>query len=250
MEYYVLALGFFVIALVYASVGFGGGTSYLALMSLSLFALPFQMIKATALMCNIVVVSSGAYIFYKEDKLDLKKDWPYLAASVPFAYLGGQWPLKADDFFLILGFVLMVASLLLWIEPGESLGRAEKEKAGWQVPIASGLGFLSGLTSIGGGIFLSPILHFLKWKEAKKISALASVYILVNSVSGLLGQFSRGLPGMNWNLVIVLHIAVIMGGQIGSRLGARKFNPRYIKRTTSVLIFVAGLNILRDHWAF
>jgi hypothetical protein len=248
MEYYLLAFGFFLIALVYASVGFGGGTSYLAFLSLSFFALPFTMIKATALMCNIVVVSSGAYIFYKEGKLDLKKDWPYLLASVPFAYLGGQWPLKENDFFLLLGFVLLSASLLLWIQPGETEAHPQREKVWLQIPVASGLGFLSGLTSIGGGIFLSPVLHFLKWKEAKKISALASVYILVNSISGLLGQLSRGLPKMDWKLVIVLLLVVIMGGQIGSRLGARRFNPLYIKRITSVLIFVAALNILKDHW--
>jgi hypothetical protein len=248
MEYYLLALGFFIIALIYASVGFGGGTSYLAFLSLSFFALPFTMIKATALMCNIVVVSSGAYIFYKEGKLDLKKDWPYLVASVPLAYLGGQWPLQENDFFKILGFVLLTASLLLWVEPGDTKERTQHEKIWLQIPLASGLGFLSGLTSIGGGIFLSPVLHFLRWKEAKKISALASVYILVNSVSGLLGQLSRGFPKMNWSLVVVLLLAVIVGGQIGSRLGARKFNPLYIKRITAILIFVAAVNILRDHW--
>jgi uncharacterized protein len=248
MEYYLLTLGFFIIALIYASVGFGGGTSYLAFLSLPFFALPFTMIKATALMCNIVVVSGGAYIFYKEGKLDLKKDWPYLVASVPLAYLGGQWPLQENDFFKILGFVLLTASLLLWVEPGDTKERTQHEKIWLQIPLASGLGFLSGLTSIGGGIFLSPVLHFLRWKEAKKISALASVYILVNSVSGLLGQLSRGFPRMNWSLVAVLLLAVIVGGQIGSRLGARKFNPLYIKRITAVLIFVAAVNILKDHW--
>lgn len=248
MEYYFLVAGFFLIALVYASVGFGGGTSYLAFLSLSFFALPFAMIKATALLCNIVVVSGGAYIFYKEGKLDLKKDWPYLVASLPFAYLGGQWPLKENDFFLLLGFVLLAAALLLWVQTGKPVEHPEKEKRWIQIPLASGLGFLSGLTSIGGGIFLSPALHFLKWKEAKKISALASVYILVNSISGLLGQLSRGLPAMNWNLIALLLLAVVAGGQIGSRLGARTFNPLYIKRITAVLVFVAAINILKDHW--
>ncbi len=250
MEYYFLMIGFFVIALIYASVGFGGGTSYLALLGLSFFGLPFTMIKATALLCNIVVVSSGAYIFSKEGKMDLKRDWPYLVASVPFAYLGGQWPLKENDFFVLLGFVLLAASFLLWIQPGKTEEHRDREKISLQIPLASGLGFLSGLTSIGGGIFLSPVLHFLKWKEAKKISALASVYILVNSISGLLGQLSRGLPPMNWSLVGFLLLSVIIGGQIGSRLGARKFNPLYIKRITAVLIFLAAINILRDHWQF
>jgi uncharacterized membrane protein YfcA len=109
------------------------------------------------------------------------------------------------------------------------------------------IGFLSGLVSIGGGIFLSPILHFLNWAEAKKISALASVFILVNSISGLIGQFSRGFPSLDWRLMMSLLLAVFVGGQIGARLGSKKFKPIYVRRITALLIFVAALNILKDH---
>ena len=108
------------------------------------------------------------------------------------------------------------------------------------------IGFLSGLVSIGGGIFLSPILHFMKWEHARKISALASVFILVNSISGLVGQLSRS-ASLDWKFILPLLAVVFIGGQIGSRLGAKKFNPLYIRRTTALLIFVAGVNIIINH---
>ena len=101
--------------------------------------------------------------------------------------------------------------------------------------------------SIGGGIFLSPVLHLMKWAEPKKISALASLFILVNSISGLAGQINRGLPPIKYSLFAGLMLAVFIGGQIGSRLGAKKFNPLYIKRITAILIFAAGALILREH---
>jgi hypothetical protein len=106
---------------------------------------------------------------------------------------------------------------------------------------------LSGLVGIGGGIFLSPILHLMNWSEAKRISALASVFILVNSISGLVGQWARGGLHLEAGFIFPLLLTVLVGGQVGSRLGATKFNPIYIKRITALLIFVAALNILKDH---
>ena len=113
--------------------------------------------------------------------------------------------------------------------------------------IGGGVGFLSGLVSIGGGIFLSPILHLLKWDEVKKISAIASLFILVNSISGLAGQLTR-TPSIDWNFTWPLLLAVFIGGQIGSRLGVQTFNPLMIKRITALLIFLAGGNIIYQHW--
>jgi uncharacterized membrane protein YfcA len=114
------------------------------------------------------------------------------------------------------------------------------------IALSSGVGFLSGLVSIGGGIFLSPILHLSKWDTAQKISALASIFILANSISGLAGQFIRNAT-IDWTFILPLLGAVLIGGQIGSRLGARKFNPLYIRRITAVLILLAGINILKGH---
>lgn len=248
MEFYILIISFFLIALIYSSVGFGGGTSYLALMGVLL--IDFQVMRPVALLCNIIVVSGGTYIFYKEGHLNFKKCWPFLIASIPFAFLGGYWPIQQSTFFIILGTALIITSFLLWFQDFLIDKKVSKQAKSNNVLLNLGLGgaigFLSGLVSIGGGIFLSPILHLLNWDEAKKISALASVFILVNSISGLMGQLTRSFS-LDWGFIWPLLFAVLAGGQIGSRLGARRFNPLYIKRITAILILVAGLNILKDH---
>ncbi len=250
MELIFLPIGFFIIALVYSSVGFGGGSSYLALLALGIFSLAFPVIRSTALFCNIIVVTGGAIIFYKEGMLLFKDVWPYLISSIPAAYIGGFWPIKEQTFFILLGITLVLVPFLLWFQPKKN-DRSKKpaipENNSVKVILGISIGLLSGLVGIGGGIFLSPILHFLRWSEARKISALASVFILVNSISGLAGQFYRGVPEMKLSFLLPLLVAVFIGGQIGSRLGARKFDPLYIKRITAVLILIAGLNILKDH---
>jgi uncharacterized protein len=248
-EEFILIASFFLIALVYSSVGFGGGSSYLALLGQSFFALAQPEIKATALLCNIIVVTGGVFIFYRDDKISVKEIWPYFAASIPLAYLGGLWHLEDHTFFLLLGFTLVAASILLWIQPEKYDKRSLniKENTLNKLTIGGSVGLLSGLVSIGGGIFLSPLLHIFRWSTPQKISALASVFILVNSISGLAGQFQNGIPIMKWSLIIPLLLAVFIGGQIGSRLGAKKFNPLYIKRITGVVILIAAVNILIKH---
>jgi len=239
----VLTISFFVIALVYSSVGFGGGSSYLALMAV--MGVAPGIMRPSALLCNIVVVIGGTYIFGKAGHLDLRKSWPFIVASVPFAFLGGYWKLSNHNFFLLLGSTLVLASVALWIQPNEG-ARKLSNNLPLNIGLSSGVGFLSGLVSIGGGIFLSPILHLSKWDTARKISALASVFILANSISGLAGQFLNN-AAVDWKFILPLLAAVLIGGQIGSRLGANKFNPLYIRRITALLILVAGVNILKDH---
>lgn len=250
MEFYILLISFFIVALIYSSVGFGGGSSYLALLALPAFALAFPVIRSTALFCNIIVVTGGAIIFYKEGKLLWKEVWPYLLSSVPMAYVGGFWPIQQNTFFILLGFTLVIVPFLLWFQP-EDFRKDNPvrlpETTAVKIIIGGSIGLLSGLVGIGGGIFLSPCLYILKWSEPRRISALASLFILVNSIGGLLGQMKRGIPDLSWQFLLPLLAAVLIGGQIGSRLGARKFNPVYIKRITAVLIFVAGINILKDH---
>jgi len=244
----ILAICFFIIALVYSSVGFGGGSSYLALLAQPVFLLLPDEIRPIALCCNIIVVTGGAIIFYREGKIVWNEVWPFLIFSVPMAYLGGFWKLEHHTFFIVLGITLIIASLFLWIQP-ETLTQHSKRTNSLplNIMLGGGIGFLSGLVSIGGGIFLSPVLHLMRWSESKKISALASLFILVNSISGLAGQFIRGIPAMKPLLVGTLMLSVFLGGQIGSRLGARKFNPLYIKRITAVLILIAGIFILEEH---
>jgi uncharacterized protein len=243
----ILTLSFFAIALVYSSVGFGGGSSYLALMAV--MNVPQETMRPSALMCNIVVVIGGAYIFGKAGHLDMRKSWPFIVASIPFAFLGGYWKISEHNFFILLGATLVIAAVALWIQPKsdtDSETRKPSDSLVLNLGLSSGVGLLSGLVSIGGGIFLSPILHLTKWDTARKISALASVFIFANSISGLAGQFARNAI-IDWKFILPLLAAVLIGGQIGSRLGAKKFNPIYIRRITAALILVAGVNILKDH---
>jgi uncharacterized membrane protein YfcA len=234
------------IAITYSSVGFGGGSSYLAL--LAVLSFQFDIIRPTALLCNIVVVTGGTYLFYKEGYINLKKTLPFVLVSIPMSFLGGYFPIKEKSFFIILGFSLIVAALLLWFQ--QQIQNQSKQLSNSTITnmaLGGSVGFLSGLVSIGGGIFLSPILHLLKWDEVKKISAIASLFILVNSISGLAGQLTRSAT-IDWNFTWPLLLAVFVGGQIGSRLGVQLFNPVTIKRITAILIFLAGGNIIYQNW--
>lgn len=235
---------FFVIAIIYSSVGFGGGSSYLAL--LAVMGIHPDIMRPSALLCNIIVVTGGTYIYWRSGLLDIKKDWPLLATSVPLAFAGGLWEIEnVSFFFILLGICLMFAAVLLWIQPVAS-GKRAMHNPVWSGAMGGSLGFLSGLVSIGGGIFLSPILNLLNWNEPRRIAALASLFILVNSISGLAGQIIRN-PEINWRFITPLLVAVLVGGQIGSRLGAKKFHPLYIKRITALVISAAAIKILRDH---
>lgn len=241
---YLLAGVFFLIAVLYSSVGFGGGSLYLALLALS--SIEYSMIRPIALVCNIIVVTSGVYIHYKHGLIDFRKSLVFVAASIPLAFIGGLWQISEHAFFVILGFSLIAASVLLWIEPREGSPVNYPQRPLMNGFLGGGIGLLSGLVGIGGGIFLSPVLHFLHWDSAKKISALASVFILANSVSGLTAVFLHQDP-VELKLVIPLALAVFAGGQIGSRFGASQLKAVHIKRLTAVVILIAGVSILREH---
>lgn len=246
MEFYLVITAFLFIAITYSSVGFGGGSSYLAL--LAVLSFQFELIRPTALLCNIVVVTGGTYLFYKEGYINFKKALPFVLVSIPMSFLGGYFPIKEKSFFIVLGFSLIAAALLLWFQQSiQNRSKPINSSPFINMGIGGSVGFLSGLVSIGGGIFLSPILHLLKWDEVKKISAIASLFILVNSLSGLAGQLTRS-PTIDWNFTWPLLLAVFVGGQIGSRLGVNTFNPVAIKRITAILIFIAGGNIIYQNW--
>jgi uncharacterized membrane protein YfcA len=248
MQHWEIIVFFAIIAFVYASVGFGGGSSYLSV--LALYALPFTEIRLVALLCNIIVVTGGTIVFVRNRQVDWKKIIPVAVASVPMAYLGARLKISQDTFFIILGCSLLVAAVLLWI----------KTKAADAVPaqnapphylrdgaLGGAIGFLSGMVGIGGGIFLSPLLNLLKWDTPKKIAATASVFILVNSISGIAGQLSQAHAGINTTRVLLLCVAVFAGGQLGSRMGAVRFNPLLIRRLTAALVFIAGVEVLSKH---
>ena len=179
MQHCEIILFFFIIAFVYASVGFGGGSSYLAI--LSLYGLPIPEMKLTALICNIIVVTGGTIIYIRSKQVDWKKVLPLVAVSVPLAYAGAKMKLSQDTFFIVLGCSLILAAFLLWIryryvsEEEAITHKANFVKDGL---LGGAIGFLSGIVSIGGGIFLSPVLNLMKWDTPKKIAATASLFIL------------------------------------------------------------------------
>jgi uncharacterized membrane protein YfcA len=242
---------FFLVAILYSSVGFGGGSSYLAILALT--GMSFIQFRAISLLCNIVVVSGGTYIYYKKGLFNWKKIIPLALLSVPFAFLGGYLKISQTFFFVLLGFTLIVAALSMWIskyivDSPKQGTRKSVLKDGF---IGSVIGFVSGMVGIGGGVFLAPVLHLTNWDTPKRIAATASFFILVNSVAGLLGQYqSQSIEADFYfepNIAFILMLTVFLGGQIGSRLSASRISPYVLKRITAVLIAVVGLRILYKH---
>lgn len=247
MPHWELAIFFFVIAFVYASVGFGGGSSYLAL--LSLYALPFQEMRLIALVCNVIVVTGGTIVFIRNGQVAWKKISPIVLVSVPLAYIGASLPISHSAFFILLGSSLVMAAVLLWVKTQSTTQDGTNSYAHPAVNsiLGGAIGFLSGMVGIGGGIFLSPVLNILNWDSAQRIAATASVFILVNSLAGIAGQLSNMAGDMNYTRIIILGGAVLAGGLLGSNLGAIKFSPMVIRRVTALLVLGAGINVLLKH---
>lgn len=240
-----LPIAFAIIAFIYASVGFGGGSSYLAL--LAVMGMPYQDIRLTALVCNIVVVLGSSIVFIKKNQLDWRKNIALVCASVPLAFLGARVRISESTFFLILGTSLLFAALMLWLHPenrADNPAISAAPKPIREAGIGGGIGLLSGLVGIGGGIFLSPVLHFLHWDSTRKIAATASLFILVNSVAGVSGQLLALTSPVPWWFLLQLSLAVFLGGQIGMRYSLKAFSPRLIRRITAMLVLIAGLEVL------
>ncbi len=237
-------------ALIYASVGFAGGSTYTALLVLA--GVSLALVPVISLACNIVVATGGVIRFARAGHIAWQRIWPMLLVSVPLAWFGGRLRIDPELFVLLLGGSLAVAGLLLVLGPDHSATRTPvdpRRGAGLlAIAIAAPLGLLSGLVGIGGGIFLAPVLHLMAWDSARRIAGTAALFILVNSLAGIAGQFAKlndgALVGQAldwWPLVI----AVLIGGQFGSLLGVRYFPQAIIRRVTgAVVLFAAGRLLL------
>ena len=239
-----IILLFLTVAILYSSVGFGGGSSYLAILALT--GIAFTQVRATALLCNIIVVSGNVWFFYHQKMLDWKKVLPLVLFSIPLAFIGGYLKINQTFFFTLLGFTLLFAAITMWISKRIISGDKESNNLNLTKNASYGgiIGFISGMVGIGGGIFLAPLLHLTNWDTPKKIAATASFFILVNSIAGLLGQYTNPDFVIDWNLTSILLITVFIGGQIGSRLSNKLFNPIQLKKATAILIAFVSIRIL------
>lgn len=235
---------FFVIAVLYSSVGFGGGSSYLAV--LAFMGIAFIQIRSTALLCNIAVVTGNVFLYQQRKLIDWKRIIPLVIFSVPMAYLGGMMRIGQTFFFILLGFTLLFAAITMWYSKRIASMEKTKQKSNTIVNGIYGgiIGFISGMVGIGGGIFLAPVLHLTQWNTPKKIAATASLFILINSIAGLIGQYSNEDFYIDWTFTSALLLTVFIGGQIGSRLSNRYFNAIQLKKATAILIAFVAIRIL------
>jgi len=243
LEY--LPIIFFFIALFYSSVGFGGGSSYLAILSLVLT--DFYEIRSIALVLNICVVTIGTIVYVKNNVLKPKLIWPFFVFSIPMAYFGSMVKLSQTVFFLILGGALVLAGFFMVLKFVKSKLEFREFSNLKKFLLGGSIGLLSGISGIGGGIFLSPTLNLLKWKNPRIIASLASVFILVNSIAGLAGLNVAGTFYLDYTLVIKLIIAVVLGGSIGSYLSNKKFNLAFLGILTAILVFYVGLRLILNY---
>ena len=240
----ILSTLFFLTAILYSSVGFGGGSTYLAL--LLIWEIPYYIFPIIALCCNIIVVSGNCYNFTKAGNLNLKLLLPYLIGSIPFSFIGGSLLIEKSFFEILLFIVLTLAGFLLlfkfksYDDSNEIYRKVPKTIS---IIIGSILGFISGIVGIGGGIFLSPILFLIKAGKPKHIVTTASIFILINSISGISGQLTKNLVLNEIHNYWFIFLAVFIGGQIGNFLNLKIFPARVLALITAALVIFISVRM-------
>jgi uncharacterized membrane protein YfcA len=238
---FILSFLFFLTAILYSTVGFGGGSTYLAL--LLIWDLPYQVFPVIALCCNIIVVSGNCFNYIKTGNINIKLLSPYLISSVPFAFIGGSLQLEKSFFEILLFIVLTLAGLSLLLR---FRSFNESKEVNNNIPkvisvlIGGSIGFISGVVGIGGGIFLSPILLLIKAGKTKHVATTASLFILINSISGLIGQSTKGYIFNEIYNYWPLFLLVLIGGQLGNFLNIKILPSRVmILLTAGLVMFVS-----------
>lgn len=234
-----LCLAIAVIAFLYSSVGHAGASGYIATMTL--FGLATTVIRPTALVLNILVAIIGSFQFWRAGYFSWKLFWPFALLSIPAAYVGGYLQPSAGVLRILIGVVLLFSAARLFFrksDPPEAKPPARPVAIG----VGAGLGFLSGLTGTGGGIFLTPLLLFCKWALIRQAAAVSALFILVNSIGGLVGYFSKthSIP----TLGMYLAIPAVIGGTIGSYLGSRRLPVRGIALFLATVLTIAGIKLI------
>lgn len=239
-ENFVLLTGaILVIAFLYSSVGHAGASGYIAVMTL--FGLVPAVIKPAALVLNILVACIGTWQFWRAGHFSWRLFWPFAVLAMPMAFVGGYWNLPAPTFKILVGIVLLFSAAMFLFRPANDNLDREPNRV---VAILSGgaLGLLAGLTGTGGGIFLTPLLLLMRWARTKTVAATSALFILLNSISGLLGNIAstKNLP----SFAFILVGAALVGGATGSYFGSWRFNHLVIKRLLAVVLTIAGLKLI------
>ena len=240
----ILSILFFVTALIYSSVGFGGGSTYLAI--LLIWGVPYTIFPVIALVCNIIVVSGNSINFLRSKNINFNLLFPYLIGSIPFAFIGGSITIEKSLFEILLFCVLFVAGIFLLIE---SKSFSEEKIKINQIPklisifIGSIIGFISGIVGIGGGIFLSPLLFLMKAGYPRHITSSASLFILINSIFGIAGQLTKDQILDQVIIYWPLFLSVLVGGQIGSVLNIKFLPNKILALLTSFLVIFVAIRI-------
>lgn len=241
-EIVTLALLILLAATLYSSVGHGGASGYLAAMAL--FGLAPAQMKPSALCLNILVASIATYRFYRAGRFSWSLFWPFAVASIPLAYVGGAITLPTTVYKQIVGVTLLYAAIRLFFYTQAKADARATRSAPFALAIVSGalIGFLSGLTGVGGGIFLSPLLLLMGWADTRRTAGVSAAFILVNSIAGLLGNVSnvQALP----RALPYFALAAIAGGLVGSEFGSRRLASVTIRRLLAVVLVVAGVKML------
>ena len=240
----ILSILFFVTALIYSSVGFGGGSTYLAI--LLIWGVPYTIFPVIALVCNIIVVSGNSINFIRSKNINFNLLFPYLIGSIPFAFIGGSIKIEKSLFEILLFCVLLVAGIFLLIE-SKSFNKEQikinKIPRLISISIGSIIGFMSGLVGIGGGIFLSPLLFLMKAGYPKHITSSASLFILINSIFGIAGQLTKDQILDQVITYWPLFLSVLIGGQIGSLLNIKFLSNKILALLTSFLIIFVAIRM-------
>lgn len=243
----ILPILFAAVAFLYAMAGFGGGSTYTALLVIS--GIPLAAVPVISLTCNLVVTSQGSYLLARRKLIRWAVLTPLLATSMPCAFIGGAWRLPEASFIVILASALTVAGVAMLLRNRQAALTADslKEPAKWQLALTGGLlGLLAGVTGIGGGIYLAPVMHLLRWSTAKNVTACTSLFIMLNSVTGLLGQLSKGsseLGTLSLWLILGCPVMVLLGGRIGSTQLAKKFSDTKIRAITATVILLVAVRL-------